>query len=45
MDELKLFNRGLNQNEVQTEMNAMRPLMRVGPPPVDPALLPEGKIS
>ena len=42
MDELKIFDRGLSEAEIQTEMNAIRPLLTVEVP-VDPVTLPTGR--
>jgi len=43
MDELKIFDRGLSQAQIQVEINALRP--DVSRPPVNPNELPGGKIE
>jgi len=40
LDELKIFNKGLSQNQIMDEMDAIRP--DVQRPPVDPNELPGG---
>ncbi len=42
MDELKIFDRGLSEAEIRTEMNTIRPLITVEAP-VDPVSLPTGR--